>query len=48
MSEQTSEWLQVKAGVSQGSILIPLFFLTYINNLSIDIISTVKLFADDT
>ena len=48
LNGQTSEWLSVKAGVPQGSILGPLFFLIYINDLSDDIVSTVKLFADDT
>ena len=48
MNGQTSEWLPVKEGVLQGSILRPLFFLIYINDLSVDIISIVKLFADDT
>ena len=47
LNGQTSEWLPFRAGFPQGSILGPLF-LTYINDLSIDIISTVKLFADDT
>ena len=44
---QTSEWLPVKVGASQGSILGPLFFLIYINDLSDDLVSIVKLFADD-
>ena len=48
LNGQTSEWLSVKAGVPQGSILGPLFFLIYINDLSDDIVSTVKLFAEDT
>ena len=48
LNGQTSEWLPVNAGVPQGSILISLFFLIYIYNLSVDIISTVKLFADNT
>ena len=48
LNDQTSKWLPVKAGVTQGSILGPLSFLIYINDLSDDLVSTVRLFADDT
>ena len=48
LNGQTSKWLPVNACVPQGSILGPLFFLIYINDLSDNIPSTVKLFADDT
>ena len=48
LNDQTSEWLPVNAGISQCSIFDPLFFLIYINDLSDDLASTVKLFVDDT
>jgi len=45
-----SEWQKVKQGVPQGSILGPLFFLLYINDLPdiINYISKPTIFADDT
>ena len=48
LNSQASEWLPVKAGVTQGSILGPLFSVIYINDLSENIESTVKHFPDDT
>ena len=48
LNGQISSWTNALAGVSQGSILGPMFFLIYINDLSDDLSSKPKLFADDT
>ena len=48
LNGQCSNWGDIFAGVPQGSILGPLFFLVYINDLTADLKCNVKLFADDT
>ena len=48
LNGQASPWSSTEAGVPQGSILEPLLFLIYINDLSDDLFTTAKLFADDT
>ena len=48
LNGQSSDWQSVLAGVPQGSILGPLLFLIFINDLPEGFLSTIKNFADDT
>ena len=48
LNGKASPWKRVSAGVPQGSVLGPLFFLIYINDLAEGVTCKVKFFADDT
>ena len=48
LNGKTSSWSQLEAGVPQGSVLGPLLFLVYINDITDGLKSEVRIFADDT
>ena len=48
LDDQSSSWTNVNARVRQGSILGPLLFLIYINDISDELSPNAKLFADNT
>ena len=48
VSSTKSEWAKVTSGFPQGSVLGPVLFVLYVNDLPSNIKSNIFMFADDT
>ena len=48
LNGKNSSWSPIEAGVTQGSVLGPILFLVYINDITDGLKSEVRIFANDT
>jgi len=48
LNGEGSKWIKVRSGVPQGSVLGPLLFLIFINDIDRGVASKIQKFADDT
>ena len=48
IGQESSDWAPVKSGIPQGSVLGPILFVIFINDLPDALSSASKIFADDT